>query len=311
MRGVRNTADGIAVVEVDDPSGDGVTMEITSSSICGTDVAFVAMGLQGFTLGHEFAGVVDGIAYAVEPTLSCGQCSECLDGFTQRCVGDHSNIGIFVDGGLADRIRVPAANLVALPVGLDVADACLVEPAAVAWHGVRRAGVVAGERVVVVGGGSVGLLAVAALRSLGVEVDIDARYPHQIEAAERLGASRTASAAGGYDVVIDAAGSESGLLRATELARPGARVVLLGVYHGLVPVPGVTTLTKELTWIGAMAYGSHHGTREVDEAAALLAGNPDLSPTLITHRFPLSEAAEAFRVAQDRSAGAIKVALHP
>ena len=308
MRAVRSTASGPAVVEVAEPAGDGVLVEVAASSICGTDLGFLAMGPLDFTFGHEFAGIVDGVPYAVEPTLFCGMCDECRAGHTQRCTGEHANLGIFVDGGLADRVRVPEQNLVALPSGLNVADACLVEPASVAWHGVRRARVQPGERVVVVGGGSIGLLAVAAARRMGHDVDLEVRHPHQRSAGERLGAG---TPRGEYDVVIEAAGSDSGLVRCTELARPGGRVVLLGVYHGLVPVPGVPTLVKELSWVGAMAYERHDGVREVDEVAALLAGDPDIAATVITHRFPLDDVAEAFRVAADRAAGAIKVVLHP
>jgi 2-desacetyl-2-hydroxyethyl bacteriochlorophyllide A dehydrogenase len=309
MRAVRNTSSGPAVVDVDEPGGDGLLLRVVSSSICGTDVGLVAMGSPGYTLGHEFAGIADdGRAYAVEPSLSCGACPECLAGHTQRCVGPHTNLGIFVDGGLCERIRVPAANLVALPPGLDVQDACLVEPGSVAWHGVRRASIEPGERVVVVGGGAIGLLAVAAARHMGVRADLDARYPHQRDAAARLGAGIPA---GEYDVVIEAAGTESGLARCADLARPGGRVVLLGVYHGLVPIPGVMTLVKELSWIGAMAYERHDGVREVDEVAALLAASREIAPTLITHRFPLEQAADAFSVAADRKSGVIKVAIHP
>jgi threonine dehydrogenase-like Zn-dependent dehydrogenase len=311
MRAVRNTDKGIAVVEVDDPSGPGVRLEIASSSICGTDVNFVAMGMQGFTYGHEFAGVAaDGTAYAVEPALHCGTCDECRAGNTQRCTSseEQGNLGIFRDGGLSDAVIVPDYTLVALPAGLDVRDASLVEPAAVAWHGVRRARLQPGERVVVVGGGSIGLLAVAAARRTGFAVDLEARHPHQRAAAERLGAGRPS---GLYDVVIDAAGSESGLARCADLARPEGRIVLLGVYHGLVPFPGVAGLVKELTIVNAMAYGRHDGTRETDEVAAMLAAEPDIARTVITHRFPLDDVVEAFRVAGDRAAGAIKVVLHP
>src|SRR3954449_280846 len=112
MRGVRSTEHGPAVVELDEPTGDGVLMDVVSSSICGTDLGFLAMGPLDFTFGHEFAGTVDGVPYAVEPTIFCGACDECRAGHTQRCVGEHSNLGIFVDGGLADRVRVPQENLV-------------------------------------------------------------------------------------------------------------------------------------------------------------------------------------------------------
>jgi threonine dehydrogenase-like Zn-dependent dehydrogenase len=143
---------------------------------------------------------------------------------------------------------------------------------------------------------------------MGFEVDLEARHPHQVEAGERLGAGR---ASGEYDVVIDAAGSESGLARCAELARPEARVILLGVYHGLIPFPGVPALVKELSIVNAMAYGSHDGIRETEEVAAMLGANPDIAKTVVTHRFPLEDVTEAFRVANDRAAGAIKVVLHP
>ena len=311
MRAVRIEDNQAHVVDVDEPDGpdaDHALVDVVSSSICGTDLGFVDLGFGGFTLGHEFAGLVDGVPHAVEPLVPCGGCEQCRAGHRQRCVGDHANLGIFVDGGLADRARVRRSALVALPSGLDVADACLVEPTAVAWHGAVRAEAQPGQRVVVVGGGSIGLLAVAALRRLGAAVDLEARHPHQRDAGERLGAGHPS---GPYDIVIDAAGSESGLARCAELAAPGARVVLLGVYHGLLPAPGAVTLVKELSWVGAMAYGDHHGRREVDEAAALLADDPEIAATVITHRFALDDAAEAFRTAADRASGAIKVVLQP
>ena len=309
MRGVRNTGDGVSIVDLDEPAGPGTLLTVMSASICGTDTALVEMGSTGYTLGHEFAGIgEDGRAYAVEPNYWCGACPECLAGDTQRCVGEHVNLGVFHDGGLCERFRVPEQYLVALPAGLDVRDACLVEPAAVAYHGLRAAKVQPGERVVVVGGGSIGLLAVAAGRHLGVGMDLEARYPHQRAAGEQFGAG---APSGQYDVVIEAAGSESGLARCAELARPGGRVVLLGVYYGLVPVPGVATLVKELSWAGAICYGRERGVRDVDAAAAMLGASPDIAAALITHRFGLDEVAGAFRAASERRSGAIKVAIHP
>ena len=310
MRAVRAAGGVPTLVEIDEPqAGDGfVVVDVVVSSICGTDTGLVAMGSEGYTLGHEFAGTVDGVLYAIEPTIFCGECAECRAGHTQRCTGEHANLGVFSDGGLADRARVPVYGLTTLPSGLAPADACLVEPMSVSWHGVQRAAIQPGERVAVVGGGSIGLLAVAAVRSLGHDVALVARHPHQDRAGERLGAT---AASGEYDVVIEAAGSESGLARCAELARPGGRVVLLGVYHSSVPVPGIPTIVKELTWTAAMAYERHDGVREFDEAAALLASEPEIAATVITHRFPLEDAAEAFRVADDRAAGAIKVALEP
>ena len=308
MRAVRNTEDGVRVVDVDDPSGPVVMVVVASSSICGTDLDLIAAGLTGFTIGHEFAGLVDGVPYAVDPSISCGACDQCGAGHTQRCVGPHANLGIFVDGGLCDRVIVPSANLVPLSPELPLEDACLVEPAGVAWHGARRATIAPGERVVVVGGGSIGLLVVAAVRHLGHDVALVARHPHQVEAGERLGAQRPA---GDYDVVLEATGSESGLSTSAQLARPGGRVVILGVFAEAAPIPGALTLIKELSWIGAMAYGRRDGVRDLEEATALLASSPEIRTSLITHRFSLEESQEAFRVAAARFEGAIKVGLYP
>jgi threonine dehydrogenase-like Zn-dependent dehydrogenase len=309
MRGVQNTEDGVALVELDEPAGEGTLLTVVSASICGTDTGMVEMGSTGYTLGHEFAGIAeDGRAYAVEPNYWCGVCPECRVGDTQRCVGEHRNLGVFSDGGLCERIAVPSQYLVPLPPGLDVRDACLVEPTAVSWHGVQRAHVQPGERVVVVGGGSIGLLAVAAARHMGLTADLEARYPHQLATGARFGAGPPT---GEYDVVIEATGTESGVARCAELARPGGRVIVLGVFYGTVPAPGVATLVKELTWTGAITYGLHDGVRDVEAAAAMLAASPDVAATLITHRFALADAAEAFRVAADRRSGTIKVAIHP
>ncbi len=107
-------------------------------------------------------------------------------------------------------------------------------------------------------------------------------------------------------------GSESGVARCADLASPGGRVILLGVFPQAVPVPGTMSLIRELSWISAMAYGrAPGGVRDIDRAAQMLAADPEIAQTLITHRFGLDEAPEAFRVAADRAAGAIKVSLHP
>jgi 2-desacetyl-2-hydroxyethyl bacteriochlorophyllide A dehydrogenase len=328
MLAVRSTESGIRAVTVDGPSesagptdpsgpsGSGgpgrprVRLRIAAAGICGTDVSFAAMGLHGFTYGHEMAGTTpDGRAWAIEPSLYCGTCAECASGNVQRCDAEgHGVLGVFQDGGMTSEIVVPEYTLLPLPAGLPVEDASLVEPGSVAWHGVRRAGLDAGERVAVVGGGSIGLLAAASARRMGFEVDVEARYEHQRSAADKLGAGRPD---GQYDVVIDTAGSPTALARCAELARPGGRVVVVGVYFVTASYPGPPSLTKELTYLNAIAYDHRDGRREFADVAAMLAEQPEIAEAVITHRFPLADATEAFRVAADRSAGAIKVVLHP
>jgi threonine dehydrogenase-like Zn-dependent dehydrogenase len=216
-------------------------------------------------------------------------------------------LGYAVDGGMAERVRVPAGCLVPLPACVPLGDACLVEPLAVGVHGLRLAEVRGGCRVAVVGAGGIGLLAVAAALAGGAGVAVEARHDAQRAAAERLGAAT--SAQGEYDVVVEAAGTESALSRSVELCRPGGTVLFLSMHWAPVAIPGFATLTKELRYQWSVTYGTYGDGRDLDTAAMLLARNPDIARTVITHRFPLAEAREAFRVAADRKRGTIKVVL--
>jgi threonine dehydrogenase-like Zn-dependent dehydrogenase len=310
MRAVRHTSSGIELFEVPPPTGPGVRVRVRSSGICGTDLVMTKGGPLPFTLGHEFAGLVDdGSAVAVEPIDACGTCDQCATGQYQRCrTGPEVFYGIGTDGGFCDEILVPSRCLHPLPPELPVADACLAEPTAVALHGLRTAGVGPGQRVAVIGGGSIGLLAVAGASAAGADVDLVARHPAQIEAGERLGAG---TPHGHYDLVVDAAGSASALATGVELAQPGGALLLLAVYFGEVPLLGVPLLSKELTVRNAMAYSHHEGGSDFGAAVALLASHPEIADTLITRRFSLDDAAEGFRAAADRAAGAIKVVLEP
>jgi threonine dehydrogenase-like Zn-dependent dehydrogenase len=189
-----------------------------------------------------------------------------------------------------------------------VRDACLVEPLAVCVHGLRKVGLHGGQRVAVVGAGSIGLLAVAAARATGAEVGLVSRHDAQAAAGARLGAKPID---GEYDLVIECAGTESALQTCCELAKPGAKLLLLSSYWEGLALPGFILMLKELQVQPSSMYGRHAGGRDVDGAAALLAANPEIAPTVITHRLPLDAAAEAFRIARDRKAGAIKVVLEP
>ena len=287
-------------------------VEVRSASICSSDLLYIGFGLTRI-LGHEVAGVLaDGTPVAVEAMYGCGDCEQCRAGTYNLCPTHMQRaLGVTLDGGMAERYRVPPERLVRLPSGLDPADAAVVEPAAVSWHALRIAGTKPGSRVAVVGGGGLGLLAVAgALRQGAAEVGVEARYPHQKEAAERLGGRLGTS--GGYDVVVDAAGTEQSLSRSADIVGPGGVVVVVGVHTGeTLSVPWRPLFHKEARLLPSLGYCAHGSGRDIEDAAALLAEEPDVAATVITHRFPLEDAAEAFRVAADKSSGAIRVVLHP
>jgi 2-desacetyl-2-hydroxyethyl bacteriochlorophyllide A dehydrogenase len=289
-------------------------VRIVSSGICGSDHHLVELFPLPVTLGHEFAGFTDdGTAVAVEPIDPCRSCEPCLAGEYQRCVqGPAMIIGIGLDGGMADVCLVPENSIVPLPAGLDVRDACLVEPLAVAVHGVRRGRVRSDHRVGVIGAGTIGLCAVAALAPTGATVELAARHDHQRAAGDLLGAAEMpARTKGRYDVVIEAAGTSESMESAVRAAKPGGTVVMLATYWSGLQVPAIELCSKEVSLVPASQYSSADGVRDVELAASLLATTPAVAQTLITHRFPLDAATEAFAVARDRTAGAIKVVLEP
>jgi threonine dehydrogenase-like Zn-dependent dehydrogenase len=251
----------------------------------------------------------DGTAVAVEPMAPCGSCPECLSGAYNLChLGPSMLIGTGRDGGMADECLVPVSAIVPLASGVAVGDACLVEPLAVAVHGARRGQIGSGDRVAVVGGGSIGQLSLVAALAVGAQVDLEARYDHQRAVAQELGAGEVT---GHYDVVVESAGTQSALRRSVELCRPGGRVVLLGTYWDEVSMPGVQIGMSEITLLPASMYSRDGEMRDVDVAAGILSTHSELGRLVITHRFPLDAVREAFAVANDRSSGAIKVVLEP
>jgi len=197
---------------------------------------------------------------------------------------------------------------VALPSGLDLPNASLVEPIAVAVHAVRRARVVAGDRVAVVGVGPIGLSVVAVCRANGIEVDVQARHEHQKMAAERLGAN--VGTDGRYDVVFDAAATTESLADSIRLAKVEGRIGLVGTIWTTAEL-SMAVCMKEVEIIPSMMYGRTATGRDVDAAASILARSPQIADVMITHRFPLDAAADGFGAARSRGEGAIKVVFEP
>jgi len=311
LKAVRATDRGIAVVDLDEPPGTGELLRIRSASICVSDFMYMKYGSRR-VMGHELAGFrEDGTAVAVESFYSCLHCELCRTGRYNLCAAQSERaLGWSLDGGMSEHFRAPAPHLVALPSGLDIRDACLVEPAAVAWHAVHLGGVGEATRVAVVGAGALGLLAVSAARRQGApEVAVETLFRHQEAAAERLGAH--VGAEGLYDVVIEAGGTSGSLARSIELVAPSGTVSALGVHMGKVEVDWSLLFEREARVLPSRGFCSHGGVREIEEAAAMLAADPEIPRTLVTHRFPIEDAAEAYRVAEDKSTGSIRVVVEP
>jgi len=297
--------------------------------VCGTDYHIVE-GKHPFlqyprVMGHELAVEVveapagsnlrPGEIFAVNPYLSCGHCIACRRGKPNCCVR-LLVLGVHQDGGMAELLVVPADNLIPVD-GLSLDQAATVEFLAIGAHAVRRAAVTAGDRVLVVGAGPIGLgvLLFAGLSRASVAV-VD-REPARIEAAaaltgatpllpDDLDASMHAFTAGdGFDVVFDATGSARAMESGFHYVANGGRYVLVGVVKEPISFMDPEFHRKELTLLG-----SRNATDEDFETviAAIRAGSAP-ADRMITHRTDLEGAvADIARWATEKT-GLIKAVI--
>ena len=219
MKAVRCCDKQVQVLDVPAPIGEGVTINVRSAGICGSDLHMVNAGFNlPSTLGHEVAGTLkDGRAVALEPVAPCGHCDMCVRGNYEYCRLSAGMVyGIGRDGGMAEQIIVPERSIVVLPNNVSASDACLVEPLAVAAHGIRMLDLKPDSRVAIIGAGAVGLAAAAVLTPFVATVDIAARHDAQKKAGEQLGAGLDPT--GEYDFVMECAGTSDALAQAARLS---------------------------------------------------------------------------------------------
>jgi len=329
---------GIESIPTPEPGPGDVLVRVEACGICGSDLHLLGLGglPPGMPPGHEMMGTVaalgegaTGVAVgqrvAIEPFRTCGVCAVCRAGRGNLC-REGKLLGIGGPGGLAEWVTAPARRAFAVAEGLAAPVAALAEPLSVALHGLRRVAFEPGQRVLVLGAGSVGLLTVLAARALGAgEVIVTARHPHQAERAEALGADRVlreaqaepmALAALGaeheIDVVVETVGGSADTLNAAGAAvRPGGAVSVLGFFTAPVRLQAIPLMMKEVTL--GFSYCYEHGDEHADfaDALAILDRQRDAAASLVTHELPLAEVEQAYRIAADRRSGAIKVTLRP
>lgn len=327
------------------PPGPGqALLEVAYCGVCGTDLHEYSDGphmirpgrhpLTGcappFALGHEISGIVvalgspvPGIAVgdrvAADPCWRCGTCRWCQRGEYHICATGGS-VGLASPGGFAERVVVPAEGLARLPDSVSDEHAALAEPLAVGMHAVRRGRVSAGDNVLVLGAGPIGLAAILAARLAGAA----GIYLSEPQAARRehvTGLVTEAFDPGtadvrrevflrtgrvGPDVAIEATGLPGPAAQAVDAVRRGGRVVLAGVATQPAPLDLAKLTFYERTLTGSLGYNF-----DIPRVIALMAaGRLDPSP-MLTSVVPLSGGADAFaRLAADRSSQ-LKVLLTP
>lgn len=314
-------------IPVPKPRADEAVVAVSYGGICGSDLHYWKHGAVGesvlkspMVLGHEVVGVVtqsasDGSGPAAgtpvavhparrepsdvrfppeSPNLSPGV----------RYLGSAARFP-HTEGAFAREVALHTSMLRPLPEGLDFRTAALIEPASVAWHAVSRADDLTGKRVLVIGSGPIGALAIAIAKRAGAEeiVAVDV-HENPLSIARAVGATETLAAgdieriaAVDADVVIESSGNHHGLASAIRGATRGGTVVMVGLLpSGEQPVLISLAITRELRLVGSFRFND-----EIDEVIAALSDGSLAIDPIITHTFPVDQALEAFAVASDPS----------
>jgi (R,R)-butanediol dehydrogenase / meso-butanediol dehydrogenase / diacetyl reductase len=302
------------------PGENDVIVQVTYNGLCGTDATEYGKGpmmvplhvphpgsghVGPTTLGHEFIGTVVeagagaqqwlGRRVASGAGVSCGTCPWCRRGRTNLCASYYT-LGLSTHGGLAELALTPASTLVEIPPGCPDQEAALAQPLAVGLHGVDRAGLSGGERVLVLGAGAIGSFILAGLAGHDGEVVVVDVDPGRLEVARMLGATQTHLVArdstlddlrdlpdGPVDLVVESSGAPGAAANALGLAARGGRVLLVG----LVKAPQELQLADPvLREVDVRTTVAHVCGRDLPKALDLLAGRP-LSATIGVRVVPL------------------------
>ncbi len=326
MRGIKD----IRTETVPDPvlEPHGVIIKVKACGICGSDLHVYKRDEQGTIFGHEFSGdvvsvgdQVKGIAPGMRVTAvgfrPCGKCFWCSQGKGHRC-SNMALLGYQFPGAMAEYVHIPFAALgrtvFPLPEELSYEEAASVEPLSISYFSVNRAQPKPDESVAVLGLGVIGLYAIQVLKSFGVtRILASGRRAARLRAATECGADVVIDAASqdptaavmdatakmGVNTVVECAGQQATFDQAVAMARGGGKILLVGIYEQPLTWDPLPAISKNLSLIGCLG-GNFPASIEL-----LRSGKVSARP-LITHRFTLDQAAEAFR-AQLQEPDAIKV----
>lgn len=291
-------------------------LEVEACGFCGSDISIVAgthpRAKPPLTLGHELCGRIvqintsrstlsPGDRVTVYPLITCGDCHACTHGHPHVC-RNLRLFGIDVDGGMADHVKLPVSSLIKLPEGMPARIGALIEPLAVAVHGVARTGLDDVEIAVVLGAGPIGVMTALVAQARGVpHVMISDILPSRLELAASLGlnvlpagedlldAVMKLSDQNGADLVFECAGAPSTARDMTSLVRSRGSIVNLGVFKNPVEVALQAINFKEIQIVGSRVYERDDFHTAIDLAMQLPLDR------IVTHTFPLKLAAEAFQ----------------
>jgi 2-desacetyl-2-hydroxyethyl bacteriochlorophyllide A dehydrogenase len=324
-------------VDVPEPRAGEVLVRMRKVGVCGSDLHFFRGEFplpSGFIPGHECAGEIEALGegvsglavgdrVAIEGFKVCLTCAYCRTGRYQHCPSRKA-FGLNAPGGLREYQALPSYTLYKLPDAIDFELGALLEPLTVSVHGLRLVHITFGDRVAVLGSGTIGLTAIAAARAIGATyVAATARHPQQRAMAEALGADAVYDATsegvaalakdtGGVDVVVETVGGEAETLaQALQCVAINGRISVLGAFTKPVQIHPIMLFLKEATIVGSNCYGRPDRMSDYEMSIEIMRRDPERMRRLVTHRFSLEDTAKAYETADDKSTGAIKVMVEP
>ncbi len=300
------------------PAAQEVAVQITYCGICGTDMHVFHGNMDarvGFarTIGHEMSGTIEAVGadvsdltvgqkVVVRPLDHCGDCPACQAGHQHVC-HKLKFLGLDTDGAMQEIWNVPAHTIHVLPDDIRMDHAALIEPVAVACHDVRLSGLVAGEDVLVIGGGPIGALVAMVARGAGGNVVVSEVNPHRLAIMEKLGfktvnpaekdlASEidTLTKGKGADVLFEVSGTQPGVEAMTACAATRARIVMVAIHAQKPQIDLFQFFWRELEMKGARVYEP----QDYENAIAQIVNGDIDAETLITDVSPLADIQTAF-----------------
>jgi L-iditol 2-dehydrogenase len=341
--------------EIPTPDESEVLIRIDAVAICATDLDVIANGPpalingttpfnQGFVPGHEYMGTVAargagvdeykvGERVAVEIHAGCGQCKRCRSGMYTSCLNYGRNYGEYnkrhrangftTNGGFAQYAINHVNTLVRVPDDMSDEEAALAVTAGTSMYGFTElGGLIAGETVVVIGPGPIGLLAVGVAHALGAApVVLVGTRENRLAVGKRLGAHhlvnaqhcdaveavRSLTEGKGADYVMDCAGTEESVNQALRMCSRGGKICLAAFPHGKVAIDLGHAVANNIYLYGIRG----EGKGAVGRAISLMATKQFDATLIHTHTFKLADLPQAIQHARERTDGAIKVVVKP
>lgn len=334
IKGVRE----FEIKEIEEPVSDGekVIVDVIKSGICGSDLHYFQLGMPaGLVMGHEFCGKVKdpgsrkdlkvGDLVTALPISPCGKCNACLSGNPQYCIHTWENaVGLSLNnpGGLTKTIAVRPDMVLPVPEVMSPEEGAMVEPTAVGLHAIHLADIKVGDKVLIAGGGIIGLVSAMFAKLEGASyVALSEANPARGEKSVNLGVADEwfdvkdpncakklkEKSNGGFDVVVECVGNEPAVNSAIDIVKQGGNIVLVGVSMKPINFNSLSAVMKELNIQGAIGYTKGEFATCID----LIANKQIDVLKFVDDVVPLDGVQGAYERLTSGTDGAVKILVDP